>query len=104
MLNQNTDKWRRDKESQTPQPGHNRQSYRWIHSVDIVSGVVGQRYRGRGPNSRRCKTEQQGWGCSEKQSASHSDKDERSPTRYDCARAKPSNQGVCNEAPQSMSR
>ena len=88
MLNQNTDKRRCDKKSQAPQPGHNRQSYRWIHSVDIVSGVVGQWYRGRGANSRRCKTKQQSGGCSEKQSTSHPDKDERSPTRYDRARAK----------------
>ena len=104
MLNQNPHKRRRDKESQTPQPGHNRQSYRWIHSVDIVSGVVGQRYRGRGPNSRRRKTEQQGWGCSDKQSASHPGKDERSPTRYDCSRAKSTDQGICNKAPEGVSR
>lgn len=104
MLNQNTDKRRCDKKSQAPQPRDNREANRGIHSADIVSGIVGQRYRGRGPNSRRRKTEQQGWGCSDEQSASHPGKDERSPTRYDCSRAKSTDQGICNKAPEGVSR
>ena len=90
MLNQNPHKRRRDKKSQATQPRDNREAYRGIHSTDIVSGVVSQWHRGRGANSRRRESEQQSGGCSDEQSASHSDKDERSPTRYDCARAKSS--------------